>query len=491
MTVRARLTLWYGGLLVLIVVAFAFASYVYVDRLEHDRIDQMLHEQSEIVLQAIANLDAGRELLNGHTAPQLLGTLHDLRARGIRAWIFDEAGQLRLSTGDVREGEGPEEEASVLGDTVPPAILRRVALSHTAMITEVPAGLHETARLLATPLPMDVGDGMLLVSYPLRDVAALLARARLDATLAILGALIISLVAGYFLARNAMTPVAAMSNRAAQIGAANLHERVPVHNSRDELGILATTFNGLLDRVADALEQQRRFMADASHELRTPVAIMRGETDIALGSSSRSADEYREALTVVNDAAERLGHTVEDIFLLALVDAKEAPVAPEPVYLNDLVADACRAMRSLAGGRGIAIDCASSVEAAYVGDEQLLQRLISNLLDNAIKYSPSGGSIAVRFDRSGDEYVLSISNGGPGIPPEAREHIFDRFFRLDAARTVSVGTHGRVTGSGLGLPIARWIAERHGGTLELIESTDARTTFAVRLPVEPTLRRTR
>ena len=491
MTVRARLTLWYGGLLVLIVVAFAFASYVYVDRLEHERIDQMLHEQSEIVVQAIANLDAGRDVLNGHTAPRLLGTLHDLRARGIRAWIFDDDGRLRLSTGDVQEGEGPEEEVSVLGDTVPLAVLRRTALGHTATITEVSVGVHGNARVLATPLPMDVGEGMLLVSYPLRDVAALLARARLDATLAILGALIISLVAGYFLARNAMTPVAAMSNRAALIGAANLHERVPVHNPRDELGILATTFNGLLDRVADALEQQRRFMADASHELRTPVAIMRGETDIALGSSSRSADEYREALTVVNDAAERLGHTVEDIFLLALVDAKEAPVAAAPVYLNDLVADACRAMRSLAEGRSLTIDCACSTEAAYVGDEQLLQRLISNLLDNAIKYSPPGGAITVRFDRSGDEYVLSVSNGGPGIPPEAREHVFDRFFRLDAARTVSIGTHGRVTGSGLGLPIARWIAERHGGTLELTESTGVNTTFTVRLPVEPALRRTR
>jgi signal transduction histidine kinase len=390
----------------------------------------------------------------------------------------------------VQEGEGPEEEISVLGDTVPLALLRRAAQRHTAMVTEVPAGDHGTARLLTTPLPGNVGEGVLLVSYPLREVAALLARARFHATLAILAALIVSLVAGYFLARNAMRPVAAMSNRAALIGAANLHERVPIHNPRDELGILATTLNGLLDRVAEALDQQRRFMADASHELRTPVAIMRGETDIALGSATRSAEEYREALTVVHKAAIRLGHTVEDIFLLALVDAKEAPVVPAPIYLDDLVADACRAMRSLAEGRGITIDCATSAEAAYVGDEQLLQRLIANLLDNAIKYSPPGGSITVRFDRTGDWYALSVSNGGPGIPPEAREHVFDRFFRLDSARTVSIGTHGRVTGSGLGLPIARWIAERHGGTLELSESTEARTSFTLRLPVEPVLERT-
>ena len=164
MTVRARLTLWYSGLLVLIVVAFAFASYVYVARLEHDRIERLLHEQSEIVVQAITNLGAGRGTLDGPAAPELLGTLHDLRARGIRAWIFDDDGRLRVSTADVQEGEGPEEEISVLGDTVPLALLRRAAQRHTAMVTEVPAGDHGTARLLTTPLPGNVGEGVLLTA---------------------------------------------------------------------------------------------------------------------------------------------------------------------------------------------------------------------------------------------------------------------------------------------------------------------------------------
>jgi heavy metal sensor kinase len=489
MTVRARLTLLYGGLLVLIVVAFAVAGYVYLDRIEHERIDRTLHEQSEIVLQAIASIKKDRGAFDSASATQLLPTLHELRARGIRAWIFDDDGTLRVSTGQVDEGEGPDEEQSVLGDSLPLAVVQQHARRRTATFTEASAGEYG-ARLLATPLPRDVGPGMLLVSYPLREIAVLLARARWDAAVAILAAVIISLCAGYILARGAMSPVAAMSNQAELIGAANLHERVPVHNQYDELGVLATTFNGLLDRVSDALAQQRRFMADASHELRTPVAILRSETDIVLRANNRTADEYREALTVVQSAAERLGHTVDDIFLLALVDAKEAPVTPRPVYLNDLVTDACRAMRSVAEGRGITIDCDALIEASYCGDEQLLQRLIANLLDNAIKYSANAGRVDVQFQRDVDEYLLSVSNGGTAIPYEARAHVFDRFFRADTARTLTLGSDkGRIVGSGLGLPIARWIAERHGGRLDLSDAADGRTTFTLRLPVVPTLER--
>jgi signal transduction histidine kinase len=488
MTVRARLTLWYTSLVVLIVIGFAIAGYAYLDRLEHQRIDRTLHEQAEIVVHGIASIKGERGAFAMNTAEQLLPTLHDLRARGIRAWIFDDQGVLRVSTGQVDEGEGPDEEKEVLGDSLPLDILKQHVRTRAAAMSDVQVGEYG-ARLLTTPLPRELGPGTLLVSYPLREVGVLLARARRDAVIAIVAALLVSLCVGYFLARGAMAPVAAMSNQAERIGAANLHERVPVHNQRDELGVLATTFNGLLDRVADALSEQRRFMADASHELRTPVAVMRGETDIVLRSNDRTAGEYREALNVVQAAAERLGHTVDDIFLLALVDAKEAPVTTAPVYLNDLVSDGCRAMRSLAERRGITIDCKAEIEAPYVGDEQLLQRLIANLLDNAIKYSPVNECVSVRFDRVGDEYVLAVSNGGPGIPSDARTQVFDRFYRADSARTISLADQGRITGSGLGLPIALWIAERHGGTIVLSEATDLRTTFTLHLPVVPVLER--
>jgi heavy metal sensor kinase len=489
MTVRIRLTLWYSALLVLLVSGFAVASYIYLKRLELNRIDSTLHEQSEIVTQAMLSAVSGREDPDSMRAPTVLGAIHDLRARGIRAWVFDERGKLVLSTAQVREGEGPEEEHDVLGDTLPSEPLRRIAMQRTPGSFVLPAGEHG-ARLAASALPGPLGKGMLLVSYPLADLARLLARARIDAAIAIVVALVVSLFAGYTLARNSMAPVAAMSARADVIGATNLHERIPVHNARDELGTLATTFNGLLDRVSNALDQQRRFMADASHELRTPVSIMRGEADVVLASEDRSQREYREALVVVRDAAERLSHTVNDIFLLARVDASQVPATPAPLYLGDLIVDASRAMRSIAERRDVTIDCGTSVDASYVGDEQLLQRLVTNLIDNAIKYSPSGGVVCVRFDRKASAFELAISNSGPGIPSEARAHVFERFFRVDTARAMAGNTLSG-SGSGLGLAIARWIAELHGGTLELTEATNTRTTFTLRLPLEPAFSVTR
>jgi signal transduction histidine kinase len=231
-------------------------------------------------------------------------------------------------------------------------------------------------------------------------------------------------------------------------------------------------------------------MADASHELRTPVSIMRGEADVVLASEDRSQREYREALVVVRDAAERLSHTVNDIFLLARVDASQVPATPAPLYLGDLIVDASRAMRSIAERRDVTIDCGTSVDASYVGDEQLLQRLVTNLIDNAIKYSPSGGVVCVRFDRKASAFELAISNSGPGIPSEARAHVFERFFRVDTARAMAGNTLSG-SGSGLGLAIARWIAELHGGTLELTEATNTRTTFTLRLPLEPAFSVTR
>jgi two-component system OmpR family sensor kinase len=485
MTVRVRLTLWYSALLVLLVAAFAAASYAFLERLELNRIDSMLHEQSEIVAQAMLSIGDRRVSVDSMDRPRVLSAIHDLRARGIRAWVFDEEGKAVLSTAQVQEGEGPIEERQVLGDTVPRALLATIARRHTQTTLTVPAGA-DGARLVASPLPRALGNGMVLVSYPLTELARLLARARDAAALAVVAALLLSLLAGYVLARRSMAPVAAMSSRAEAIGASNLHERVPVHDARDELGALAMTFNGLLDRVSLALDQQRRFMADASHELRTPVAIMRGEADVVLRAEDRSPGEYREALVVVRDAADRLTHTVNDIFLLARVDAQQVPTTPAPLYLDDLVTDACRAMRSIADRRSITVDCAAAAEAPYVGDEQLLQRLVTNLLDNAIKYSPDGGVVTVRFARGPSTFELAISNSGPGIPPEARAHVFERFFRANAARTASA-SNAAASGTGLGLSIARWIAELHGGTLELTEATSARTTFTLRLPHEPVL----
>jgi heavy metal sensor kinase len=479
------LTLWHSGLLALLVSAFAVASYVFLGRTELARTDRTLQEQSEIVAQAMSTAAAGGAITRADTT-RLLSVIHDLRARGIRAWVFDAAGHPMLTTEMVEEGEGAAEERRVLGDTVPTAQLDAVGVQAkgAVVLRTIPTD-SARARLHGAPLAASLGGGAIVVSSSLRDLDTLLAHARDAAVAAVVVAVLLSALAGYILARKSLSPVAAMSEQADLIGAANLHERLPVTNPHDELGGLATTFNRMLDRVDSAFDQQRRFMADASHELRTPVAILRGEADITLSSDDRTREDYRGALVVVRDAADRLSRTVNDIFLLARVDASQVPTAPAPLYLDEVVADTCRAMRSLATQRGIKLECETPGEIAYVGDETLLARLVMNLIDNAIKYSDDCGAVSVRLWRDAGGIRLTVANGGPGIPPEAQPHVFDRFYRGDAARTHAGNGTSASSGSGLGLAIARWIAELHGGELTLTASEPGRTVFAFRLPSEP------
>ncbi len=485
---RLRLTVLYSALLAALVAAFAFASYSFIARTELKHIDLTLHEQSEIVTQILAA--AGRDgRYDRADSARILAALHDLRAAGIRTWIFNGANAITFSTAMVNEGEGPGEERFVLGDSVPASALGAAARQATSTrIHGTVATRSGDVRLYGEPLPPNLGGGAMIVSYRLRDLHDLLVDARGAAVIAVLLALLVSIPAGYLLARESLDPVAQMSAQADRIGAENLHERLPVLNANDELGRLARTFNALLDRVANAFEQQRRFMADASHELRTPVAIMRGEAEVALSAENRTRDEYRDALEIVRDAGDRLTRTVNDVFLLARVDAGQVPLSPAPLYLDEVVADTCRAMRSLATPRGIDVVVDVPDERPYVGDAALLARLVMNLVDNAIKYSYDDGTIEVAMRTEPAAIVLTVGNAGPGIPEGATSHVFDRFYRVDDARVHTTLSHASGSGSGLGLSIARWIADVHGGALDLTTASPAMTVFTLRLPREPLLR---
>jgi len=271
-----------------------------------------------------------------------------------------------------------------------------------------------------------------------------------------------------------------MSARAAEISSTNLNERLPVGDRRDELSALAGVVNSLLDRLEQAFTQQRRFMADASHELRTPVAVLRTEADVTLSRPNRTEAEYRDSVAVMRDSARRLGRIVDDLFLLARADAGHLPLRRGPIYLEEVVDDAARAVRAIAQEHGVRIAVDPVEDAPFSGDADLLGRLMLNLLDNAIKHSPTGGTVTLSLVRVGQEYRIGVLDQGPGIPAEAQAQIFERFFRVDRARSRDGATE--TSGAGLGLAIARWIAEAHGGRLELVRSTDAGTHFQLVLP---------
>ena len=270
-----------------------------------------------------------------------------------------------------------------------------------------------------------------------------------------------------------------MSAQAGRIGAENLEQRLEVKNSKDELGHPAQSFNDLLDRLDQSFERQRRFVADASHELRTPVAILFGEADVTLAQANRTPEEYRESLSILRGEARRLKHIVEDLFTLARADAGQHPLMFTDFYLDELVTECSRNVRTLAGAKQIALHCNAPKEILIHADEGLLRRMIMNLLDNAIKYTPSGGSVTIRGGEQDSEYSVSIRDTGPGIPSELQPRIFERFFRADKVRSRSESDRG---GAGLGLSISQWIAETHGGRIELSQSDQSGSTFTVFFP---------
>jgi heavy metal sensor kinase len=324
------------------------------------------------------------------------------------------------------------------------------------------------------------GDGVFRVAgiYPLAGDEAVLAKISELFLIAIPLLVAAAGAGGWFLARRGLAPVAALTTRAAAIGATNLHERLPVA-APDELGALATVLNDLLDRLERSFAQQRRFMADASHELRTPATIVRTEADVTL-SRERTNDEYRESMNVVQDAARRLTRIVEEIFLLARSDAGQLVMNVAEIHLEELVHDIVRAVRPVAERRNVQVDLRQIVAAPVRADADLLGRVLLNLLDNAIKHSPAGGSVEVRMQSVPGSHSLSVVDHGVGIPADYHERVFERFFRADSARSRSESS--ATSGAGLGLAIARRIAELHGGRLDLVDSRKGHTEFRLTIP---------
>jgi signal transduction histidine kinase len=284
---------------------------------------------------------------------------------------------------------------------------------------------------------------------------------------------------GFWLASIGLRPITDMAQQAARISVTGMENLGPADRT-DELGQFARAFNGLVARLRAALQTQRQFMADASHELRTPVSVVRTAADVTLGREHRSEGEYREALAIVGDQSRRLGRLVEDMLVLARADAGGYPLRPVDLYLDEVVADCRRAVEVLAAERAVTITWGASAEIPFRGDEDLLRQLVLNVVQNAVQHTPAGGSVAVEMCQDAAGVRIRVKDTGPGIPAADQARIFDRFVQLDPSR--------RGRGAGLGLPIARWIAEAHHGTLVLESSGPAGSVFCVTLPSAPTSR---
>jgi len=476
-SVRVRLTLWYTAALALVFVVLAAASYFLFWQNIQQRTDSDLAELSSAFLTTLnAELDdqKGPDILKGAAQSAIV----EHRFRDYIFIVLDSSGGVLISSLELPTAKAaPEAVPSGFLTSAEFRNFANAALHGDAQYHDV-KGQKGDYRGYARHFPVRGQTQTLIVLRSLRSQRELLEEITATFAWAMPLAILLASGGGYFLARKSLAPVVEMATQAEHIGAATLHERLAVRNEKDELGHLARAFNELLDRLDQSFERQRRFMADASHELRTPVAILRGEAEVALSQSSRKPEEYRESLGVLLGEAQRLTRIVEDLFTMARADAGQYPLEPRDFYLNELAADCLHSARTLALARNIALSMEPAAESPIRADEALVRRMILNLLDNAIKYTPAGGQVLLSCKRIGEQYAVSVTDTGEGIPAEMQARIFERFFRADAARA-----RADAGGAGLGLSIAKWIAEAHEGRLELTRTGATGSTFTAFLPV--------
>jgi heavy metal sensor kinase len=476
-SIRVRLTLWYTLVLAFVLILLAAFTYFMYWRNVVESTDNGLRELTNAfatTFQAELIEGTGPDVPKAAASEAML----EHRFRDTVLVILDASNGIILSSLDSPLRSSPQNLNPDLFQSASFRDFTGKAATDPEFLGRVRDGRY-SFRSAAKLIHSANGDYTAVVLQSLHPQQELLRDIRRTFYWAIPAALLLASLGGYFLARKSLAPIAEMASQARHMGAANLHDRLAVANPRDELGQLALSFNQLLARIEASFEQQRRFVADASHELRTPVAILRGETEVTLARPNRSPEEYRETLAVLRDESRRLARIIEDLFTLTRADAGQYPLSLREAYLDELAAEVLRRARCLALAKNITLSSSIEPDLPIHADEVLLERMLLNLLDNAIKYSPPGSNVELICRREGADYVIKVSDNGPGIPGDLQSRIFERFFRADKARSRS---DGNTVGAGLGLSISRWIAEAHHGRLELTRSDSSGSTFSFLLP---------
>lgn len=291
--------------------------------------------------------------------------------------------------------------------------------------------------------------------------------------------LISAAIGGYAMASRALNPITAMAQQAEQITPKRLHDRLTV-GANDEVGNLSRVFNQMLSRIEQSFEQLHRFAADASHELRTPLASIRSMGEVALQKEA-TPDEYREIIGSILEEISRLTNLVESLLTLSRADAGQFQIKREVVSLADIVAEAASLVDVLIEEKNLKFTFETEKATAVRGDRLILRQAVVNILHNAVKFTPERGSISARIFRENSCFTLSVTDSGPGIPTEHLAKVFDRFYRIDSART------GSPKGAGLGLSIAQWAAKAHDGEIGHSPAPGGGCTFWIRIPVDSSI----
>lgn len=462
-TLRGRLTLWYTGILTAMLALLGAIAVALLDHGLRSNVDDSLNSLARAIVSSVQRPTvlgpAIDEALRGMLGPELADRffqLLDPLGRPDTRMRPQNSPRLPLSAQALRNaerGQATFETIDTLGDSTKPY------------------------RVLTMPV---VENGSIVnivqVAMSLDNVDA--ARSSFLIVLMILSpfALTGSALGGWFLARRALSPVEAMVDTAQRIEAEDMSRRIPTLSTDDELGRLAGVLNDMLTRLQSSFGAVSRFSSDAAHELRTPLTIIKGEIEMALKWASPS-EEIHRVLTSCLEEVDRLNSLVENLLLMARMEGKALPTAPKPVHLNGVLEDVAPALTELALRAKNACKIKALSSLWVLGYESLLFRLIFNLAENAIKYTPRNGTVDLTLQQDNGHAILEVRDTGPGIPAEQKAHIFDRFYR---------GAQDREgTGTGLGLALVKSIVGLHNGEIEVSSTPGAGSVFRVTLPLIP------
>jgi heavy metal sensor kinase len=456
-TIGARLTLWYIVLLALILIGFSSALYFTLARALYQQVDDSLARNNHDLIDGLTIKNGQIDYPGGEND---ISDLEAVRAQGYLVRVVDADGKI-LNTNSTYA------PLPVTPDSL--------AMARSGLPQFQTVSLDgETYRLYTTPV-QDNGQavGALQVAEILGAVEATLRELVLVLAVIVPLTLTLATFGGMWFVRRALVPVDQITRTAQRISAQDLSQRLNLNLPNDEVGRLARTFDAMLARLDDAFRREREFTANASHELRTPLTVMRGEIDVVL-QRPRERSEYERVLRELGADVEQLSRVAEDLLMLARADTHQIAVTCEELNAAQLLQVVADELRPLAEAQQITLDVHTDPALQFWGDEQKMLRVLLNLVDNALKFSPPDTHVLLTAARKGDDVSLCVSDQGPGIASDARQRIFDRFYR---------GTNGRVSGVGLGLAIARALVHAQGGNISVESELGKGTTFTIGMPM--------
>lgn len=486
-SVRLRITLWFVAILAIILVVFS--AFIYIQQGNDLRAASLSRLETKFAqLQALVQVPPRDALREGRIMlPSIPNNGQPLLQAGDVMAITDPNGSVVQSVGPMQPAEisvFAQQEIQERGESNP--------LAYTIGAgTEIDQGGKSQYYFLLAPVTFAGTDiGYLVLGSPV-DPSGELRRLLLTLLLGSIGTLVIALLGGFWLADRAMRPVKTITQTARRIGETDLSRRLNL-GRHDELGELADTFDEMLGRLQAAFDRQRRFTADASHELRTPLTIINLETSRALANKHPSKDNFH-ALQVIHTENEFMTRLVNNLLTLSRMDAGQTALQMEPLDLSDIALDVAERLTPLAARSGVSLSAGELPEVHIRGDQQYLTQMITNLVENAIKYSRNARDPEVcletgcTHDAASPMAFVRVSDNGPGIPPEHLPHLFERFYQADSARTkradLPADSQDGSSGTGLGLSIVEWVAKAHGGTVQADSELARGSTFEVHLPV--------